>query len=70
METALAHGLTADATGHWPSRSPKTGQILKGRGHKTFNLTEEGEKAAGYEIIKSDDGRYYSHPKRRRLGGQ
>ena len=58
--TAKKYGITADESGHWPSRVPQTGQILKGRGHKTFNKTAEGEKQAGYEIVKGVDGKYYS----------
>lgn len=64
MDTAVAAGITADETGHWPSRNPTTGQILKGRKHKTFNLTEDGEKAVGNEIRKGPDGRYYSSPRK------
>jgi len=60
METAKAAGLQPDETGHWPSRDPNTGLILKGHGHKTYNLTEEGEAKAGYKISKGEDGRYYS----------
>lgn len=57
--TARAAGLRPDSTGHWPSREPNTGQLLKGKKHKTFHLTEQGERAAGYEI-EQRDGRYYS----------
>ena len=60
MATAKAAGLKPDDTGHWPSRDPNTGQLLKGRGHKTFYLTEEGEAKAGYKIRKGEGGRYYS----------
>lgn len=59
-ETARKAGLGPDASGHWPSRDPKSGQILKGRGHETFNLTEEGEKKAGMRIRKGEGGRYFS----------
>ena len=59
-ETANKAGIKPDGTGHWPSREPKTGQILKGKKHKTFHKTEEGEKKAGYKIYKGDDGKYYS----------
>lgn len=58
-ETAYKYGLQPDETGHWPSRVPQTGQILKGKKHKTWGLTEQGEKEAGYKIEKRDD-RYYS----------
>lgn len=62
METAKAAGLTPDKTGHWPSRDPRTGMLLKGRSHKTWHLTEQGEREAGMVIQKRDDGRYYSQP--------
>ena len=45
---------------HWSSRNPKTGQILKGKKHKTFHLAEKGEKEAGNEIYKKGK-KYYSH---------
>jgi len=61
--TAAQFAIRPDETGHWPSRIPETGQILKGRKHKTFHLTEEGEEAAGYQIYKGDDNKYYSGPK-------
>jgi hypothetical protein len=60
-ETARAAGLAPDATGHWPSRDPRTGMILKGRGHETFTLTEQGEAQAGNTIVFRD-GRYFSNP--------
>ncbi len=58
-------GIKRDATGHYQSRDPKTGQILKGRGHATFHKTVKGEKEAGYEIYKKSNGRYYSRKKRK-----
>ena len=61
--TAEAAGITPDSTGHWPSRDPKTGRILKGRNHPTFDKTIAGEDAAGYEIYKGEDGMYYSQKK-------
>jgi hypothetical protein len=60
-DSAKAAGLTPDETGHWPSRDPKTGLILKGRKHPTWDKTLQGEADAGYKIIKKD-GRYYSFP--------
>lgn len=62
--TAYKYGLRPDATGHWPSREPTTGVLLKGRKHKTWKLTERGEAKAGYTIVKRD-GRYYSVKKPR-----
>lgn len=64
MATAKAHGMKADKTGHWGSRSPKTGQILKGQKHKTYHLTKKGETDAGYEIYQGKDKKYYSKKKR------
>lgn len=62
-ETALEAGISADSTGHWPSREPKSGRLLKGRRHKTWELTVKGEREAGYEIYKGADGHYYSRRK-------
>lgn len=62
MDTAVSAGLKPDASGHWPSREPKTGLILKGRGHETYKQAEDGELDAGHEIQKGKDGRYYSQP--------
>jgi len=65
-QTALKHGLKAGKNKHWPSRSPKTGQILKGRAHPTWSKTVSGETRAGYEIYKAPNGRYYSKPRKER----
>jgi hypothetical protein len=63
-ETAKKHGIKPDETGHWQSREPKTGQILKGRSHPTYSLTEVGEADAGYEIKRGKNRKYYSNKKR------
>jgi len=65
-ESARSGGIKPDQTGHWSSRNPKTGQLLKGRGHETFKLTEQGEEKAGYEIYKGDDKKYYSKKKEKK----
>ena len=62
-ETAEKYGITPDKTGHWPSREPVTGLLLKGRKHETWHKTVEGEKKAGYIIFKKN-GRYYSMPQK------
>lgn len=59
---ARAAGIKPDKTGHWPSREPKSGQILKGKSHPTYKLTVEGERKAGHEIYKQGD-KYYSRKK-------
>jgi len=61
--SAERHGIKPDQTGHWQSRVPSTGLLLKGKKHKTWYLTEKGEKEAGYEIYKKR-GRYYSRKKK------
>jgi hypothetical protein len=60
-ETAKKFGIKPDESGHMPSRAP-SGQILKGRKHKTYSKTEKGEKEAGYVIKKGKDDKYYSKP--------
>ena len=40
--------------------------VLKGRGHETYGLGEQGEKARGYKIEKGPGGYYYSIPAPRR----
>lgn len=46
---------------HWPSRDPVTGQMLKGRKHKTWDLGVKSMEEEGYDVYKSGD-RYYSSP--------
>ena len=57
--SALAAGVRPDKTGHWPSRDPQTGLILKGRKHPTFHKTIKADEELGYRMIRKD-GRYYS----------
>jgi hypothetical protein len=42
--TAQSSGGKPDETGHWGSLDPRTGMVLKGRKHPTWNLMEEEEK--------------------------
>jgi hypothetical protein len=63
-ESAESAGLGPDSTGHWPSRNPNTGEILKGRKHPSMSLTKKGEKEAGYKITRKK-GKMYSHPKKK-----
>lgn len=64
-DTAIKSGAKPDKSGHWPSRAPNSGQLLKGHKHKTWHKTVEGEKKAGYVIYKGKNGKYYSKPKKR-----
>ena len=61
-EGAKSAGLTPDSTGHWPSRNPNTGEILKGRKHPTIGQTKKSERELGYKITRKD-GTLYSQPK-------
>jgi len=45
---------------HGSSVDPRTGMLLKGRGHKTYHREEEASKKLGNVITKKKDGRYYS----------
>lgn len=60
FQNAEKYNLTPDETGHYPSRVPETGLLLKGKNHPTFSKTLEAEKKLGYEVYKGKDGRYYS----------
>ena len=62
-KSAKAAGIKPDKSGHWASRNPETGLILKGRGHPTWSKTVAGEEKAGYEIYKKGK-RYYSRKKK------
>ena len=68
--TAEKYGLGPDESGHYPSRVPETGQLLKGKKHPTFHLTQKEEKKLGNIIFKGKDGFYYSLSKdeSKRLG--
>jgi hypothetical protein len=63
-KTAEQYRMRPDETGHWSSRVPQTGLLLKGRGHPTWHKTLKGEEEAGYEIVQFGN-RYYSFPKRK-----
>ena len=58
--TAEKYDLKPDESGHYPSRVPETGQLLKGKNHPTFHLTEREESRLGNIIFKGKDGFYYS----------
>lgn len=60
---AIKAGLGPDETGHWPSRNPDTGEILKGRKHPTIRKTKKAEKEMGYKITRKN-GTMYSNPRK------
>ena len=62
FESAEKFGIYPDETGHWQSRVPETGLILKGSKHPTFLKTILGEWRMGNKIIRGLDGRWYSVP--------
>ena len=49
-------------TKHWKSRDPRTGMLLKGKGHESWQKGVDAERELGNEIIQGEDGRYYSFP--------
>ena len=53
-------GKPDEKTQHWGSLDPRTGLVLKGRSHPTWNEMVTSETDIGNTIVKSDDGRYYS----------
>ena len=61
---AISAGLGPDETGHWPSRNPDTGEILKGRRHPTIYKTRRAERKMGYKI-KNVGGTLYSTLKKK-----
>lgn len=65
MRTAKRYDISPNKSGHWPSREPKTGVMLKGRQHKTWDKAVKGERNADppHEIYKGNSGRYYSRKK-------
>jgi len=60
--TARESGGKPDETGHWGSLDPRTGMVLKGRGHETWDKMEQEETVLGNEIVNRE-GRYYSQKK-------
>lgn len=61
--TANDAGSKPGSDGHWGSLDPRTGMVLKGRGHPTWDLMEAEETKRGSRIVKRG-GRYYSEPAR------
>lgn len=59
LKTFRESGGVPDETGHMGSLDPRTGMILKGRKHPTFQKTLEEEARRGNKIIKKN-GRFFS----------
>jgi hypothetical protein len=62
-DTAKAAGLApseeeGENKGHWPSRDPKSGVLLKGKKHPTFQKAVDEDDKLGYKLRKREDGRY------------
>jgi hypothetical protein len=75
MDSALAHRMGRDETGHMGSVVPTSLQqmkdlglpqdsymVLKGGKHETFHLAVEAELERGFKVIKRGD-RFFSVPK-------
>jgi len=61
--TSLNSGVRPGRADHYGNRDPKTGMLLKGRKHRTWDALERIEREAGYRIFKHG-ARYYSEPKK------
>jgi len=58
-KTAKELGYTKDKKGHLPSRDYKSGMLLKGKEHPTFEKGVEADKKLGYRLEKKGN-RYYT----------
>ena len=58
-ESAVAAGLRPGRDGHWPSRVPGSGLVLKAKNHPTYGKAEAADKKLGYKFY-TIDGRTYS----------
>jgi hypothetical protein len=45
---------------HLGSLDPRTGMVLKGRRHHTWDMMVDAETKMGNVVVKGKDGRYYS----------
>ena len=63
-KAAVKAGISPDETGHWDSRDPETGRILKGKKHPTIRETKKAERKLGYKVYRKD-GSLYSKPKKK-----
>jgi hypothetical protein len=61
LQTFKESGGVPDAIGHMGSLDPRTGMLLKGIRHPTFNLTVEEESRRGNKIVKKGN-RFFSVP--------
>lgn len=74
--TAKKYGMSPGSDKHWGSRveldaesikkagvPAGSGIMLKGAKHDTWDKALSGEEEAGFDVIKGNDGRYYSTPK-------
>jgi hypothetical protein len=57
---AQAAGMGPSPDGHWSSRDPRTGLLLKGAAHPTWDKTLAEEERLGNTVKRGPDGRWYS----------
>jgi len=66
IDAARAAGMRPDRNRHMGSVAPTAERdiyrMLKGRAHPTWDKGVAGENMRGSEVVKRDDGRYYSVP--------
>ena len=61
MQTALAAGLERNEAGHMGSLDPRTGMVLKGRQHESWNPMVQTEMSLGNTVeYNPNEGRYFS----------
>mgnify|MGYP003644820254 CR=1 FL=1 len=61
MNTALASGLKRDINNHMGSLDPRTGMVLKGRGHESWNPMVQEEMSLGNTVeYNPEKNRYFS----------
>jgi hypothetical protein len=60
-DTARDAGIGPGEDGHWASRDPRDGKLLKGRKHPTFDKGVDTDRELGYGLQKQG-GRYYTVP--------
>jgi len=65
-ETAKKRGMQVKKGQHGGSLDPKTGMVLKSRGHPSFFKTRATEEHLDSDI-KFKKGRYYSVPRKKRM---
>lgn len=65
-EGAKATGIKVPKGQHGFSLDPRSGKVLKSRGHPSFRRTRQNEELRDADL-KFEKGRYYSKPRKKKL---